>query len=363
MTPLRYYDPVIGKFITADSIIPNGLFPEAFNRYSYAYNNPMLYSDPSGHFGFIEAIIIGAIVGAVSSAIQGGDFLTGAFIGGLTGAVSFGAFNAVATAAANSISGGAAGFAFTTAQNITIGIAGGIAAGVAGALTSSLAYNAAGYDVNIGQSVGIGALAGGITGGLGGLGLPTEALVASRLLVAGGMSELAGGDFATGIAYAAGTMALAYFVDSANNAPKNGGRKQQVGDRKAFSQEASPSKAGNNTLAVNLKDISDISAGFGDGLTLGGTKWIRDQMNQVYGWENAVDSSSGYFTAGELLSGAVLGNATALKAFGVGSRIAIHNAHHTFKFFGKLYHVQINTWWNGVKNSGGALRIPLPKRK
>ncbi|MBI5745736.1 MAG: RHS repeat-associated core domain-containing protein [Nitrospirae bacterium] len=45
----RYYDPALGRFISADSIIPNPRDPQALNRYSYARNNPIIYIDPSGH--------------------------------------------------------------------------------------------------------------------------------------------------------------------------------------------------------------------------------------------------------------------------------------------------------------------------
>ena len=44
----RYYDPVIGRFISYDpaSIDPNS--PLTFNRYAYAANNPYAYIDPTG---------------------------------------------------------------------------------------------------------------------------------------------------------------------------------------------------------------------------------------------------------------------------------------------------------------------------
>ena len=45
----RLYDPVIGRFISADSIIPEPYDPQLLNRYSYVRNNPLIYVDPSGH--------------------------------------------------------------------------------------------------------------------------------------------------------------------------------------------------------------------------------------------------------------------------------------------------------------------------
>jgi len=45
----RYYDPAIGRFISADTLVPGPANPQAFNRYSYCLNNPLRYNDPSGH--------------------------------------------------------------------------------------------------------------------------------------------------------------------------------------------------------------------------------------------------------------------------------------------------------------------------
>jgi RHS repeat-associated protein len=45
----RYYDPAIGRFISADSIIPHFGDSQSLNRYSYCLNNPLKYIDPNGH--------------------------------------------------------------------------------------------------------------------------------------------------------------------------------------------------------------------------------------------------------------------------------------------------------------------------
>jgi RHS repeat-associated protein len=45
----RYYDPGLGHFIQADTIIPEPGNPLAWDRYAYANNNPLYYTDPSGH--------------------------------------------------------------------------------------------------------------------------------------------------------------------------------------------------------------------------------------------------------------------------------------------------------------------------
>jgi RHS repeat-associated protein len=45
----RYYDPTIGRFVSADTMVPGAGNPQALNRYSYVFNNPLRYVDPSGH--------------------------------------------------------------------------------------------------------------------------------------------------------------------------------------------------------------------------------------------------------------------------------------------------------------------------
>jgi len=47
----RLYDPSLGRFMSADSMVPSPSNPQSLNRYSYVMNNPMRYTDPSGHWG------------------------------------------------------------------------------------------------------------------------------------------------------------------------------------------------------------------------------------------------------------------------------------------------------------------------
>ena len=45
----RWYDAQLGRFLSADTIVPGPHNPQAFNRYSYVLNNPVKFVDPSGH--------------------------------------------------------------------------------------------------------------------------------------------------------------------------------------------------------------------------------------------------------------------------------------------------------------------------
>jgi RHS repeat-associated protein len=45
----RVYDPLVGRFMSADPFVPNPYNLQSFNRYSYVRNNPLGLYDPSGY--------------------------------------------------------------------------------------------------------------------------------------------------------------------------------------------------------------------------------------------------------------------------------------------------------------------------
>lgn len=51
----RYYDPELGRFIQADTMVPGASNPQALNRYAYCHNNPLNETDPNGH-GFLSGL-------------------------------------------------------------------------------------------------------------------------------------------------------------------------------------------------------------------------------------------------------------------------------------------------------------------
>jgi hypothetical protein len=58
----RWYDSLTGRFAQADTIVPGGV--QGLDRYAYANNNPLYYTDPSGHFAIVPfAITMAVIVG------------------------------------------------------------------------------------------------------------------------------------------------------------------------------------------------------------------------------------------------------------------------------------------------------------
>lgn len=66
----RLYDPVVNRMFSADPEVSDPSNLQAYNRYSYAMNNPFKYSDPNGEF------VIGAIIGGFVGAWTGYQIAT-----------------------------------------------------------------------------------------------------------------------------------------------------------------------------------------------------------------------------------------------------------------------------------------------
>ena len=72
----RVQDAVSGRFLSADPYITEPSYTQSFNRYSYVYNNPATFSDPSG-FGPCYSVSINILPGPTSAtAPQLGDIQT-----------------------------------------------------------------------------------------------------------------------------------------------------------------------------------------------------------------------------------------------------------------------------------------------
>ncbi len=122
------------------------------------------------------------------------------------------------------------------------------------------------------------------------------------------------------------------------------------------------------TFDVVLKKVSDFSAGAGDCLTgrclFLGTS-MTEKVRQLNGADSVVDKGSGSYLGGKITGGVVgtgIASLAVANAVGLGSKVAIHGAHHAFKWLGgaRLAHIQITLWLAGVKGSDINFRIPLP---
>ena len=50
----RFYSPKIGRFLSADTIVPSYANPQHLNRFAYVRNNPLRYIDPTGHMDQVD---------------------------------------------------------------------------------------------------------------------------------------------------------------------------------------------------------------------------------------------------------------------------------------------------------------------
>ncbi|MCC5918046.1 MAG: VCBS repeat-containing protein [Cryomorphaceae bacterium] len=54
----RLYDPVVGKMLSPDTYVQSPEYSQNFNRYSYCYNNPLSYTDPSGEIIITKTVTL-----------------------------------------------------------------------------------------------------------------------------------------------------------------------------------------------------------------------------------------------------------------------------------------------------------------
>jgi RHS repeat-associated protein len=143
----RLYDPVAARMLSPDNYVQNPYGTQSYNRYSYAHNNPLVYTDPDGNNPIIS-MVIGAVIGGIVNGamydIQGKGFFQGFWRGAITGAV-----------------------AGLTGYYAPIGAAGGLAYGAAtGAVTGGI--GAALNGSNVWRGAAWGAALGGVLGGISG---------------------------------------------------------------------------------------------------------------------------------------------------------------------------------------------------
>lgn len=170
----RLYDPVIGRFLSADSMVPDPGLSQSYNRYAYVLNNPVKYNDPTGHYW---QFVVGAAIALFASTFDNPMIRTvGMVIGSIM--MGFGAgeiFSGMASMEAAMASGATVSFTSNVIATGDIGSA--LQAGVLGGF-SAMATWQVGH--GIGKDWGTG----------------TQAL--GHGVVQGGFNELRGGSFRQG---------------------------------------------------------------------------------------------------------------------------------------------------------------------
>lgn len=140
----RFYDPIPGRMLSADNYVQSGGYSQGYNRYTYAFNNPLRYTDPDGELVWLAPVAGALIGGAINVATNWNNIDN--FGEGLA-AFGAGAVNGALTA--------------------TFGMAGAIGGGALVGMTNSIIGqtgngNSIG-DINMGQ-VFMGGMVGGVSG-------------------------------------------------------------------------------------------------------------------------------------------------------------------------------------------------------
>jgi RHS repeat-associated protein len=195
----RMYDPVVGRFISADPFIQSPDFTQSLNRYAYCINNPLSLIDPSGYSWFsknwksitasivgiavsvvtlgsgttIGAVIIAGAAGGAAGALTGA-LLNGANIGQIAKSTFMGAFWGSTSGFLNFASGGGTIweqlFKHTFSQGWMEGIQGGnmLHGFMMGAVSGSSGYGLKGAELNYISKIVVNATVSGLVDEMGG---------------------------------------------------------------------------------------------------------------------------------------------------------------------------------------------------
>ncbi len=148
----RQYDPVTGRFISPDSVIQSPGDLQTFNRYSYVRNNPLVYTDPSGHW---LDIVFGAVMGGVSAGYETNWDFDAVLVGCVAGALS--------SWAGGYVGGYMGSVVYSATESQFVGAVAGVAVGgaVGGAVSGGIWAGAYGND--IGGAMATGAINGAVS--------------------------------------------------------------------------------------------------------------------------------------------------------------------------------------------------------
>ena len=190
----RVYDPLIGRFMSADPIIqaPDNL--QSYNRFAYVMNNPLNFTDPTGFSRWtrFRDRVLRPVIAIVVAYYTGGavsGFLSGA--AGVTGATAYATQIAI-------ISGAAGGFAGGVVSSGTLkgGLQGALTGGLFGGVGAS--FDAGSFGSYAGHAA-TGCISAVAAGGACGPGA-ASALFGKFTSNVIGDSSIVSGDFARGVA-------------------------------------------------------------------------------------------------------------------------------------------------------------------
>ena len=166
------YDPTNGRMLSVDNFVQDPYSTQGYNRYSYALNNPLKYTDPDGENPTLIALAIGAMANLIFQSVTGninsfGDIGLSLLVGAAAGAAGYGAGLAVSAGVAAATTTGAA-IANGAIAGFVGGFAGGFVGGAGNAWMNGASFDDGMFAGFLGGAIGglSGALIGGITNGI-----------------------------------------------------------------------------------------------------------------------------------------------------------------------------------------------------
>jgi RHS repeat-associated protein len=285
----RVYDPFLGRFTSADSVIQNLAATQSVDPYAYAWNDPLKYTDPSGHS--LLGSVLGAIAGIII-AIYAPEFLA-EFETAYYGA----ALTAASTALISGFVGGFVG-AYIATGSLSAAVTSGLVAGV----TAGMLAEVNGYASAAGQAghawsptekvlahAAVGCFAGVISGGNCGRDAGAAALeevsnqegwikphafatwgsfegAAEAGLLGGAVSDITGGKFQDGFSVAAAAYLARSWRSNSVAVNGSGSDKAAFAEARKYLSGADPDVAGwfdradREGLIVNINSWDDDSS-------------------------------------------------------------------------------------------------------
>ena len=304
----RVYDPSIGRFLSADPNIqaPHNL--QNFNRYSYVNNNPLSYTDPSGYFfkklfkafvdihkkafNFVKKYWRPLVAIAITVALPGAAFITanfgavatGAITGFAAGAVSTGSLKGALIGAFTGAALGAIGNSFgndvSWAKNPAVAAQKTFAHGVVGGLSSKFSggkFSQGFASMGATQAVSLsGVFDSGFFANNGNENALWRTKQAIGSGVVGGLGALAGGGNSKAFAYGTVQGTMSRFLNDLHASH----RSNRASDGcKSWGTNGCISYKGQPQGGEIPQEALDAVVGFGDTMSGGATKLIRDFAN------------------------------------------------------------------------------------
>jgi hypothetical protein len=256
----RIYDPLMGRFMSADPFIQAPFELQSHNRYAYVMNNPLGLTDPSGYlFGInwvsfrdnvakpVAIIVVAYYTGGAAANAMG---FTGATAGASMGLVTTGAGATLGSAiAVGAASGFAAGFTATALYggNLEQAFKAGTMGAITGGAMGAVSFGVSGFDM--------------------------AGRIATKSFATGAMAKVQGGNFADAVrrTLITSTAAEAYTKFTGFNATPEAGE-NQAADGAACGESGSScfktaqldnndkiptSWENKNTVGMNREPLSD----------------------------------------------------------------------------------------------------------